>query len=253
MKRSKIRRPRIAVTGKASRWAPGWWCAALAIRLAGGQAIRATPRHEMPPDIDGLVIGGGDDIANDLYSATAAYDTGADRARDAFELAAIAYARDTGRPVLGICRGAQLLNVAAGGSLYDDITPLRRATSNRANPLPCKPVAIKSHSRLAEIVGTRRIRVNSLHHQAVLTLGTRRVATARDADGFVQAIEIIAPNHPMQPSGWEIGVQWHPEYLFYRSRMRRLFRALVQAAHDARQQRARQQPVPDPGDGSSSI
>lgn len=226
-------RPRIAVTGKASRWAPGWWCAALAIALAGGQAVRATPRQALPDDIDGVVIGGGDDIANDLYSATAAWDAGADRARDAFELAVIAHARKTGRPVLGICRGAQLLNVAAGGTLYDDITPLRRATSAIANPLPCKPVVIKRSSQLAAVVGRGRLRVNGLHHQSVRQLGQGLVAVARDADGFVQAIETVA-TAGQETNSWIIGVQWHPEYLFYLPRIRRLFRSLVEAARAAR-------------------
>ena len=215
-------RPTIAVTGKASRWAPGWWAAWLAIALAGGRAVRATPRHPMPAPIDGLLIGGGDDIATDLYGASAAYDNTADRARDAFELAGIQQALAQNKPILGICRGAQLINVAAGGTLYSDISNLRRSTSNRVNVLPCKPVAIKRRSRLAAVFGDRRLRVNSLHHQAVHTLGRQVVATARDADGFVQAIEAC-------DARFVIGVQWHPEYLCYQRAQRRLFRALVEA------------------------
>ena len=220
------RRPLIAVTGKASRWAPGWWAAWLAIALAGGRAIRATPKRPIPARIDGLVIGGGDDIATDLYGATAAYDNTADRARDAMELAAIEQARVDKTPILGICRGAQLINVAARGSLYADISDLRRSTSNRVNPLPCKPVAIKRRSRLAAVTGTRRMRVNSLHHQAVHTLGQGLQASARDADGFVQAIEA-------RTGAFVIGVQWHPEYLCYRPAQYRLFRALVRACERA--------------------
>ncbi|MBS63313.1 gamma-glutamyl-gamma-aminobutyrate hydrolase family protein [Salinisphaera sp.] len=220
-------RPIIAVTGKASRWAPGWWAAWLAIALAGGRAVRATPRHPMPTPIDGLLIGGGDDIATDLYGASAAYDNTADRARDAFELAGIKQALAENKPVLGICRGAQLINVAAGGTLYSDISKLRQATSNRVNVLSCKPIAIKRRSRLAAIFGRRRLRVNSLHHQAVLALGEGIGATARDADGFVQAIE--APKYD-----FVIGVQWHPEYLCYQGSQRRLFRALVAACRRRR-------------------
>lgn len=195
--------------------------------------MRATPRHAFPEDIAGVVIGGGDDIANDLYSATTALDTGADRARDTFELAAIADARATGRPVLGICRGAQLLNVAAGGTLYDDISTRRRSTSNTVNPLPCKPITLKRSSRLAHVVDARRLYVNNLHHQAVRQLGQGLTAVARDADGFVQAIE-ARPGVAHGSGPWLMGVQWHPEYLFYRARMRRLFRALVEAARAAR-------------------
>ena len=221
------KRPLIAVTGKASRWAPGWWAAWLAIALAGGRAVRATPRHPMPAPIDGLVIGGGDDIATDLYGATAAYDNTADRARDEMELAAIKRARVDNTPVLGICRGAQLINVAAGGTLYSDISELRRSTSNRVNPLACKPIALKRRSRLAAIVGSSRLRVNSLHHQAVHGLGSGIQASARDADGFVQAIEA-------RNAAFVIGVQWHPEYLCYRPAQYRLFRALVAACRQAR-------------------
>lgn len=228
-------RPRIAVTGKASRWAPGWWCAWLAIALAGGRALRATPGRPLPADIDALVIGGGDDIASDLYAASSAYDTGADRARDDFELAALRAAQAAQSPILGICRGAQLLNVAAGGTLYADISAHRHSTSNRVNPLACKAVAIKVRSRLAEVSGRRRIRVNSLHHQAIHVLGRGLRATARDADGFVQAIE-----HPDAP--FMIGVQWHPEYLGYRRVQRRLFRALVDAAQRRRGE-SRRRPV----------
>lgn len=211
------------MTGKASRFAPGWWFAWLAIWLAGGSAVRATPRRPMPAPVDAIVIGGGDDIANDLYEATDRYDPRADRARDTFEMAAIEAAAACGRPVLGICRGAQLLNVCRGGALYADIGALRKNTSNRVNPLPCKAVALKPNSRLAAIAGCRRIRVNSLHHQAVRRLGARLRASARDADGFVQALET-------RDAVFVIGVQWHPEYLFYRRAQRRLFRALVAAA-----------------------
>jgi len=220
-------RPVIAVTGKASRWAPGWWAAWLAIALAGGRAVRATPRRPMPAPIDGLVIGGGYDIASDLYAATAEHDKTADRARDTFELAAIERARVDNTPILGICRGAQLINVAAGGTLYADISGLRHATSNRVNPLPCKPVAIKRRSRLATILGRRRLQVNSLHHQAVHGLGPDLQASARDADGFVQAIEA-------RRGAFLLGVQWHPEYLCYRPAQYRLFRALIRACREAR-------------------
>ncbi|MGN8157719.1 gamma-glutamyl-gamma-aminobutyrate hydrolase family protein [Salinisphaera sp. RV14] len=220
-------RPRIAVTGKARRWAPGWWCAGLAIVLAGGRPVRATPNRPWPARIDGIVIGGGDDIATDWYAAAVETDRGTDRVRDAFELEAIRNARAAYRPILGICRGAQLLNVAAGGSLHADITARRRATSARVNPLPCKPIAIRSASRLARVLGVSSLRVNGLHHQAVARLGQGLLIAARDADGFVQAIEDRA-GAPV------LGVQWHPEYLIYRRASRRLFTALVTAARQRR-------------------
>lgn len=216
-------RPRIAITGKASRWAPGWWCAGLAILIAGGRPVRATSNRPWPAHIAGVVIGGGDDIASDWYAASAEADHGADRQRDAFELEAIRRARAERWPILGICRGAQLLNVAAGGSLHADITARRRATSPRVNPLPCTPIAIRSPSRLARLIGKSRLRVNGLHHQAVNRPGLGLMVAARDTDGFVQAVEDRA--------GLPItGVQWHPEYLIYRRASRRLFAALVTSA-----------------------
>lgn len=218
----RARRPRIAVTGKASRWAPGWWCSWLALAWAGGHALRATPDRPLPADIDALVIGGGDDIATDLYAASSTHDHHADRHRDAFELTAIRHAGANNLPILGICRGAQLLNVATGGTLYTDITHLRRRTSNRVNPLACKPIAIRPGSRLATFGGPRQT-VNSLHHQAIDWLGRNLRVSARDADGFVQAVETTTPS-------FVVGVQWHPEYLCYRHAQRRLFTALVQAA-----------------------
>ncbi|WP_423822329.1 type 1 glutamine amidotransferase [Salinisphaera sp. SPP-AMP-43] len=225
MTRPRIR-PRIAVTGRAGRWAPGWWCTWLAVHLAGGRAVRATPTRPWPESIVALIIGGGDDIATDLYTASASGDPGADHDRDAFEIAAIQRALAAGQPILGICRGAQLLNVVAGGSLFTDITARRRATSARINPLPCQSVAIRPSSGLAEQLGAgRRLRVNSLHHQAIDRLGRDLCVAARDADGFVQAVECRRLRL--------IGVQWHPEYLIYRRASRRLFRALVIAAHRA--------------------
>ena len=177
----------------------------------------------MPTGVHGLVIGGGDDIASDLYAASAAFDRNADRKRDRFELEAIHHAVAIGLPILGICRGAQLINVAAGGTLYADITEQRRHTSNAVNPLSCKTITVRDGSRLRTISTRSRARVNSLHHQAVHRLGKGLMASARDADGFVQAIET-------RDSVFRIGVQWHPEYLFYRPMQHRLFQALVEAA-----------------------
>lgn len=185
--------------------------------------MRATPRRPMPAGIQGLVIGGGDDIASDLYAASAAFDRSADRVRDRFELEAIHHAVALGMPILGICRGAQLINVAARGTLYADITERRRHTSNAVNPLACKTIALRDHSRLRHIAGHSRAQVNSLHHQAVHRVGAGLVASARDADGFVQAIET-------REDVFRVGVQWHPEYLFYRPMQHRLFETLVAAA-----------------------
>ncbi len=142
-----------------------------------------------------------------------------------FELRILKAAIKAGLPVLGICRGAQLINVALGGTLHQDLRKMRQVTSNRRTFLPCKTVALRPHSRLAGIQKRRRDRVNSLHHQSVAKRGEGLKVSAVDTDGIVQAVE--------QPRGnWLLEVQWHPEYLPYRRQQRALFVALVRACRN---------------------
>lgn len=218
----------IGVTGPDSRLPLAWWASWLALALGGGRALHLTPatwRRYRGRALAALVIGGGDDIDAALYGQ----DTGrapADPERDAFEIALIEFALDQGLPLLGICRGAQLINVVLGGSLHPDIRPLRRHTSNRRTPLARKTAIGCGEGRLARIIGQPRWRINSLHHQAVDRLGSGLAVVARDRDGLVQAIESRTGNYVL-------GVQWHPEYLPYLSHQRRLFRDLVLAAQAA--------------------
>ena len=125
--------------------------------------------------------------------------------------------------MLGICRGAQLLNVVLGGRLHTDLRRIRQHTSNRRTPFARKTLLVEADSRLAEIIGDGKARINSLHHQAVADLGEGLVVSGRDLDGIVQAIE--KPGHRFL-----IGLQWHPEYLPFHRKQRRLFQALVEAA-----------------------
>lgn len=221
-RRRRAGRPLIGITGGDSRLPWGWWFAAAAVRRAGGRPIRITPSQPLADDsrLDGLIVGGGDDIDPALYTGEDNGAAAADPARDRLELALLESALQHGLPVLGICRGAQLLNVALGGSLYADIRPRRQLTSNRRTPLARKTTVLRPHSRLARICGASPLRINSLHHQAVQQLGRGMRTVARDLDGIKQGIESIdAP--------FRIGVQWHPEYLPGRRAQRRLFAALV--------------------------
>lgn len=217
--------PLIGVTGPDSRLPWAWWATRLAIHLAGGQALRLTPNSFRPHKRDklqGLIIGGGDDIDAALYGE----DTGrapADPKRDAFEIELIEHALQTQLPLLGICRGAQLINVVLGGSLHADIRPQRQHTSNRRTLLPRKTALGTGTGRLHHIMGQSRWRINSLHHQAVKRLGAKLDVVARDLDGFVQAIEYRG-DHAI------LGVQWHPEYLPYLAGQRQIFRHLVALA-----------------------
>ncbi len=194
------------------------------VRLAGGRPLPLAPNRPPPPDdLDGLIVTGGSDINPALYGQPEGPWVEPDPVRDRFELAALEFARIRGLPVLGICRGAQLINVAAGGSLHGDLTELRRVTSNRRRLLPRKRVWIAPESRLRTILGGESVRVNSLHHQAVKDLGAGLSIVARDRDDIVQGIEATGER-------FLVGVQWHPEYLPWLAPQRALFRAVIAAA-----------------------
>jgi putative glutamine amidotransferase len=128
----------------------------------------------------------------------------------------------TDLPILGICRGAQLLNVVLGGSLLQDIRPLRRQTPNRWTILPVKDALTEPGSLLRRCLQCDTVRVNSMHTQAIGELAPALRVSARDRDQFVQAVE-------MPTRRFVIGVQWHPEYLPYLQSQRRLLRAFQQA------------------------
>lgn len=221
-------RPVIAITGPDGRYPVAWWAAKLAVLLAGGKPVRLTPsnfREHEKERFKAVIIGGGSDIDAELYGGENTGRSCIDPDRDLFEIEMIRHALDTHLPILGICRGAQLINVVLGGSLYSDVRPLRRRTSNRRTPLPRKTALAESeaHGVLLDAIDADQWWINSLHHQAVDRLGKGIRVVARDLDGFAQALESDA--HP-----WLVGVQWHPEYLIYLKRQRRIFRRLVERA-----------------------
>lgn len=212
-------RPIIGVTGSAKRFSPSWWCIRLAVFLVGGRAVRISVQSpETCQPINGLVISGGDDIHPALYGEEAAH-SDYDRERDALELRYIKTGLHKTMPILGICRGMQLLNIVKGGTLYLDINNLRRKTSKRPILLPLKNVHLESQSQLAQLLGKQTLKVNSLHHQAVRELGEGLYVAGRDQDNFIQAIE--SRKYPV------LGLQWHPEYLWYLPSQLRVFRWLV--------------------------
>jgi len=227
-----VTRPVIGVTGGRGRGRFSWLCAAFSLRLHGARAVRITAardaRHPhfdpaVVGGLDGLVIGGGDDIGATIYGAEPTPDVRLDPARDALELAALEAVWDTPIPILGICRGSQMLNIFAGGNLHQDIYTAFEEVPRIHTPLPRKHVTLEPGTRLERIIGAGTVTVNALHHQSVDRLGDGFTVAARDEFGIVQATEHQGPV-------FRIGVQWHPEFLFYRRAHRRLFAALVQAA-----------------------
>lgn len=221
-------RPLIAVTGPQTGAKGPRWCVALSVWVTGGRTLQLRPNDPMvPSDWDGVVVTGGHDIDPVLYAAEPEVHPRYDPDRDAFESQVIDQALSFQIPLLGICRGAQLLNVRRGGDLHQDLRNHRKHTSHRRSLLPLKTLLVAPGSRLAAILGKERSRINSLHNQAIDRLGSGLVIVGRDKDRIVQAIE--DPGHPFL-----IGVQWHPEFLFWVRRQRSLFATLV---HSAAQQR----------------
>jgi putative glutamine amidotransferase len=219
-----VERIRIGVTGNSRRISPSWYCAALALRLAGAVPERIHVRQApKDPGLRGLVIGGGDDISPEHYGHDITEKIKPDPERDRMEIHWIEKALAENIPMLGICRGAQLINVVLGGNLYQDIRPLRLLTHNRPGLLPTKQVQLEPDSLVAKVCGRHKLRVNSLHSQAIKDHGEGVMAVGRDLDGIVQAIEYLR-KPPV------IGVQWHPEYLLYLPSQLALFQWLVREA-----------------------
>ncbi|MCL2597080.1 MAG: gamma-glutamyl-gamma-aminobutyrate hydrolase family protein [Paludibacter sp.] len=161
--------------------------------------------------IDGLLLIGGGDIAPKFYGEKPIPELGkVNPLRDEYELKIIQIAHARNIPILGICRGMQMLNVAFGGSLYQDIFVqndcfLLNHQQSEPKNLTTHNVIISKKSRIAKIVGTENLDVNSSHHQAVKLIADGFTATAFSNDGICETIE--------SNIFLEIGVQWHPEHL----------------------------------------
>lgn len=216
-------RIRVGVTGNSRRFSPSWICTRLALALVGAEAIRISVRHHLENyDLDALVIGGGDDVSPEHYGHDISARVKPDPARDELEIRWIKWALANSIPMLGICRGAQLINVVQGGTLHQDIRPLRIKTYNRPGLLPTKQVILDADSNIAAVCKKQKLRVNSLHNQAIDEIGNGLEAVGHDLDGIVQAIQSTM-QLPI------IGVQWHPEYLFYLPAQLQLFHWLVRS------------------------
>jgi putative glutamine amidotransferase len=158
----------------------------------------------------GLLLTGGEDVDPRHYGAEPAAELGSvDPERDRFELALFAAARSAGLPVLGICRGIQLINVALGGTLYQDL-PSERPGAVNHNPDVARTtrshhVRLQPGSRAAQALGVERLVPNSFHHQAIKRLAPGLIATGWTDDDLIEAAE----GPPGEP--WLLAVQWHPE------------------------------------------
>ena len=256
---AKAPRPQIGVTGPDRGGWPAWICASLAIRLQGGRPVRISPSR--PHDVaalNGLLLGGGADVdparyqeqifttlrdesrqvrpgfglhflvsvfvwlVRRLFSLPATSGV-RDAARDDLEFALLEAALARGLPVLGICRGGQLINVHHGGTLHQDISGFYVERPNLRTVRPRKLVNVEPGTVLSRLVARKQIFVNSLHNQSVKTVGRDLRCAAVEPNGVVQAIEHVSRS-------FVLGVQWHPEFLPLLREQRRIFHHLVEAA-----------------------
>ncbi|HSA61129.1 MAG TPA: gamma-glutamyl-gamma-aminobutyrate hydrolase family protein [Nitrospiraceae bacterium] len=193
-----------------------------------------TARRRLLDGVDGLLLtGSGPDLPPRLYGERQRYKFPLVSERRAnFELELVHQARRRDLPLLGICGGMQTVNVACGGSLFQDIpSQIRNALDHRQKTKAIHvshPVAIAPKSLLNQIVQKATLMVNSSHHQSVKTVAPSLIASALAPDGIVEAIE--SPAHRFL-----LAIQWHPEFLFERhAPHRRLFEALLRAARRTR-------------------
>jgi putative glutamine amidotransferase len=195
-----------------------------AVASAGGVPVHVT--RDAPPEalvahLDGLVISGGQDVDPRRYGQEPGLgSTIVDPERDAFEARLVECALDRELPLVGVCRGAQLLNLVRGGTLITQLPRVEHGLVVYPPEHPTHDVHLEPGSRLHELLGDR-IRVNSFHHQGIGALGDGVRITGVAPDGVIEAIELDdAP---------ALGVQWHPEML---SGASPVFEWLVAASHD---------------------
>ncbi len=202
-----------------------------AVERAGGVAVGLPAQPEAVADVlpilDGLLLSGGGDVAPDLFGQERHPKTRQiDRQRDDFELALVREWVRADRPLLAICRGIQVLNVALGGSLIQDIADqvahplIHQKSEGEARHL----IRLQPSSRLAGLLGDDELEVNSYHHQVVQNLAPGLQAVAWAADGVVEGVE--------RPGArFVVAVQWHPELMVHNdARQLQLFVGLVEAA-----------------------
>lgn len=246
--------PKILVTGPEKGGTFAWWFTALGVRLAGGRPVRMTA-NQFTGEIkcDGVIIGGGSDIhplnrtaapvpelhrswwtrikealLYPMEAITKLTKGDYDKARDEMEIQIIKQTLKHKLPMLAICRGHQLLNSVLGGTMFTSTLPILGDRPRIRSAFPRKTVVYaKEDSLLEDIVGDEPLKVNAIHSQAVATPGEQVEVSAKETKApLVQAIELSDSENVL-------GVQWHPEYLFYMKAQRQIFDWLVQEAkHD---------------------
>ncbi len=179
--------------------------------------------------LKGILFSGGGDVSLKYFNGSDHPRIGeVDELRDTTEITLMRAAVNDGKPILGICRGAQVMNIALGGTLYTHIYDQLKGALDHAYPGDLRralvhPVNVDETTRSAEIFGETLLNVNSLHHQGLKDIAPGLNVAGHAPDGLVEIIEI--PDHP-----YAVAVQWHPEWLTDQPAMQRLFKSFVDAS-----------------------
>jgi putative glutamine amidotransferase len=205
-----------------------------AVRRAGGIPVLLPQGEshwqELVNALDGIIFAGGADVEPIHYDDQLTHPEvhTFDTERDKSELAMARYLLATDKPILAVCRGMQLVNVARGGTLHPHIADFLDVDIHRKNGVwNLHDISIEANSHLADVIGATSVHTYSGHHQAVNRLGEGLRVVASAPDGIVEAVE--DEGHP-----WLLAVQWHPEKSAHEdATQQRLFDALVKASHHA--------------------
>ncbi len=179
--------------------------------------------------LDGILFSGGGDVSLEYFNGSDHPRIGeVDEKRDTTEITLMRTAVQDKKPLLGICRGAQVMNVALGGTLYTHIIDQLKGAIDHDYPGSLRrtivhPVNVDESSRAAEIFGETLLHVNSLHHQGLKDIAPGLKVAGYAPDGLPEVVEL--PDHP-----YAVGVQWHPEWLTDQPALQRLFKSFVKAA-----------------------
>lgn len=259
----KNKKPVIGVTGPDKGGGAAWFFTSLSIRMAGGKPKRITPLKPAHIDeIDGLILGGGADVDPQRYGEIRKEDllsneetkgrsfiswielilsiilypillvfrkiyssksVPIDKERDKLEFTLLEKAVERKMPIMGICRGMQLINTFFKGTLFQDIKEFYVETPQVTSIFPKKKILVAPESCMYDILGALKCSVNGLHNQAIKETGEGIVIVAKEPNEVVQGIEHTG--FPLL-----IGVQWHPEYLIQKRRQRSIFKRIVQEA-----------------------
>lgn len=198
--------------------------------LAGAKSCRLHPHKKVELNkFSAFVISGGEDINPHLYGQENTHSIHINNERDCFEKIVIQHALQHNKPLLGICRGAQMINIQKGGTLHQNVSSTYEGfiptTSFWSKAFLRRAIHLFKNTKISKIFHPlKEVSVNSIHHQSINKLGQDLKVSAKDTLGVIQAIE-----HQTNQAPFILGVQWHPELLLFQKKHRKIFKTFVNA------------------------